>query len=775
MADSCTREWPGEYDPKIHRIYPRVSGSGGAIDGASNTKSQEEARIPLKDRLLGSFSKSHLNSAEKVTINQNYQNRRDSTSSESIDVEARTGQAAACKDGKPAPEEVEDAARVLNFLTWGRYKISDVDGKAEKFLREPHMTRNLDSSPWQSTNGFTTAEAAQIAFLQLLLPSTRQILGAVDYSDKCLLWYHGAYHAPTFRKELQEALTQCGGSLRIERLNLQWAALLFAVLASCMVSSPIAVSERWGFHKNERAKLSKEWYKAAVSCLHVGGYMSNHNLYAVQAICTLTLSAHTLGFSADQSILIGAGLRLAQSLGLHRLAHTKDETIDLEQEPDVLPDELYKKTLTKLLGRRLWMHVCCHDWFSIPFAESYNINLLHFTTIKPAHLDDDTMKVLPADQPSLSSYLSFLFDIASLLPQLQDAFVASNTTYTKYEAVLEFDSKMRALANEKIPKMYSMKEPLDPSWPEYIHWARRSITICIAHKLMMIHRKFLGRSFTNPAFAFTRRTCCQAAKTILKEAKQVHDDEGPTLWIDTAFSIAAGITLSLDLLHRTKDEPEYDEHRRLIEGTIDMLQKFDNSVIAKRGISLLTSLLTEHQRMETEAANTPASNTDTSKTPIKRKRSSAEKIVADGAFSSHKREKLDLPKIANAIRAAENATNSPNTLTDPKSHMPPTMGTHLPQHIARYPLPAEPLDTPPRSNMSPPNNPEDAANNESNNFTSVGGFDMFGVGALGVLGGSNAALDINLNYQTFQELFPPQTGFGNQFFFEDLLNFEGVA
>ena len=105
------------------------------------------------------------------------------------------------------------------------------------------------------------------------------------------------------------------------------------------------------------------------------------------------------------------------------------------------------------------------------------------------------------------------------------------TPYTRYEQVLLFDKKMRKLAKE-IPGYFNVTTPIHPSWPVFIPWARRSLTICFAHKIIMIHRKFISQSFTNPAFQMTRNTCIAAAKTILTEGQQDQDEEGPSIWID---------------------------------------------------------------------------------------------------------------------------------------------------------------------------------------------------------------------------------------------------
>ncbi|KAI8941897.1 hypothetical protein NX059_000011 [Plenodomus lindquistii] len=106
----------------------------------------------------------------------------------------------------------------------------------------------------------------------------------------------------------------------------------------------------------------------------------------------------------------------------------------------------------------------------------------------------------------------------------------------------------------------------------------------------MIHRKFLELSFTNSAFAFTRRTCIAASKTILKEAFSTADQDGPVLWIEQAFTIAAGIILSLDALHRSAGERDYHEHVRLVADAATYLKRFKHSRIAERGAQVLQDL-----------------------------------------------------------------------------------------------------------------------------------------------------------------------------------------
>lgn len=302
-----------------------------------------------------------------------------------------------------------------------------------------------------------------------------------------------------------------------------------------------------------------------------------------------------LGLSNTQSVLLGAANRIAQSLGLHRLGEE-----NLTQN-SISTAEIARRRKREA-GRRAWCQLCTQDWFSIPFSESYSLNPSYFNTAKPLVCNDSDMLCLSQSTPSITSYCNYLFDIASLIPQLQDAVANSHTLYTKYEQVLIHDDKMRKLATASMPTFLSSNAPVASSWPIYVPWARRSLAICAAHKIIMIHRKFLGMSFTNAAFAFTRRTCLAAARTILKEAQAASDKSGPVLWIDQAFTVAAGIILCLDAFHRASDEPEYQEHKTLVKEAVGYLANFTLSVIASRGIKLLSFLLEELNISERETS-----------------------------------------------------------------------------------------------------------------------------------------------------------------------------
>jgi hypothetical protein len=460
----------------------------------------------------------------------------------------------------------QDAASILEFLAWGRKKDPTLPA-----VVSPEVDRNdcNESEP----DPFD--DCTSLSVLQLLLPSESQVHQLVDYHCDALLWYHGSFYAPTFRAQLEVFWSRLGGQLTSPGINLQWVALLFSIMTGSLTCAPPAQAQSWGYRNAEQATLSRRWFQAITTCLNRANYTSDISIFSCQAIATGTISAHLLGFSSSQSIYLAAAVRIAQSLGLHRLGTSASGTVT-----------------EKEIGRRVWTQLCTQDWFSIPFSESYLINPLYSASEPPLNCHDHDLLPLPLSVPTITSYCRFLYDIAAIMPQLQDGLMSCNTAYTRYEQVLKWDARLRNLAIKERPPFLSTMQ-IDSSWPAWISWGRRALAISSSHKIIMIHRSFLSDSFINPAFAFTRRTCLAASKTIVKEYRSVVEEDGPILWIHQAFAVAAGIILSLDILHRDPNSQDYMEELELVESALAILHSCRNSTIATRGIKLLEALLAE--------------------------------------------------------------------------------------------------------------------------------------------------------------------------------------
>lgn len=304
--DKCTREWPkGGYDPKRHRVYPRPEKDGeGAgdspVSGEGEGRQHEHDHDENEMSPIGVSGGRMRNGSMVSSASGQQQPRIHSSGNQSQDKE------------------------VLEFITWGRENLSDYQLKSFDLLKEPFKNNARPCPEQEFSNGFGNAHGQQISFLQLLLPRREQVFYLTDYHIKIVLWYHACFHGDTFRAEVQ-AQYMGGGGLQLAKTDLRWSALLFAVMSASMACASDQLTASWGFQKGERAKLMRQWYKASLSCLNLADYMWRHHLNSISAICVLTMSGHILGFSNTQSTLHGAGLKIAQGLGLQRLGAEPDE------------------------------------------------------------------------------------------------------------------------------------------------------------------------------------------------------------------------------------------------------------------------------------------------------------------------------------------------------------------------------------------------------------------------------------------------------------------
>ncbi|KAH6684399.1 hypothetical protein B0J14DRAFT_11637 [Halenospora varia] len=497
--------------------------------------------------------------------------------------------------------EAEDAATVLEFLAWGRLKDSSLTSglRDPSIVQDPMMYSDKDIvqttqawglSPGSASGSQPSTETMHVSQIQDLLPSKEQAMLLFEYHGDWLLFMHCSFHVPSLRQELLNFYQNEQGIINMTSSGLQWTALFLSVICGSMVCAKPTQIQEWGYSEDNQAKLSKQWYHASVKCLNAARYQQNHCLFGVQAISSSTICAHLLGFSNSQSVMLASAIRVAQSLGLHRLPRSNHASAGGHDTSSV-------EFIQAEVGRRVWQQLATQDWFSVPFSETYCINPLHFTTNPPSHCDENTMKSLPLSIPGIMSYGNFLFRIAALMPALLDQCSKAHNLNTKYEEVLRFDQMMRDIVMSELPSCLNSQTLVDDSWPKWIVLARRCLTVTSAHKIIMIHRRFLGMSFHDKRYAFTRRTCLAAAKTIINEVKQDLPEESPILWTMQAFSVAAAIILSLDNFNSRQSAREHADHRQLVLDTITVLSASTAiSSIASRGTRLLAELLEEEQK-----------------------------------------------------------------------------------------------------------------------------------------------------------------------------------
>jgi len=303
-----------------------------------------------------------------------------------------------------------------------------------------------------------------------------------------------------------------------------------------------------------------------------------------------------------------AAVVIARGLGLHKYVFRFDWNLesltisrlgphpDDEKSPLDLNVEQKDALLQREIGRRVWVALTAQDWLCSTSQGMYTLQKRHFSSVPPRHFDEETMMpVLNDNTPTYTHVSRFLSEIAyNLVRYLDDMLDAPDLT-TKYHVVLKYDAIMRALALEKIPKFLDSRFPYNSAWPQWVAWARRSYRASCAHKIIMVHQSFLGKSFKDPRFTYSRWACLSSSKTIIEAMEKRHPEE-PQWWVEQAFVVTAGLCLGLDLFHRSERDAESREHQTAVEKTITILKQWPTSSVAAHGIRLLTSLLHEHSK-----------------------------------------------------------------------------------------------------------------------------------------------------------------------------------
>ena len=555
-AGSCSRQWQDGYDPRSHRTYPKSRAvqspkssisSGPISEGVSQNDEPSASRTQNVATTQGSFSP--YPNFQSVTDTTTHQDLSSMTFADNFPQLAPNGFVRSQAENEPSSSA---------FPSNGPLKQSNYCSPIDQSSMEPYVGADFSANGNSHSHAGLFPPNIEQQHLQNLVPTSRQILQLVEYHEACLLWYHGCVHGPTFRMEVNKAL-QASDGLQLKNLDLRWSALLFSVMAASITCTSNSVARSWGFHKAQKSHMSEQWYEASLLCLQLGDYTSKAKLYSIQAIQVLSMSAHMVGFSNKQFVIFGAALRIAQNLGLQRLA-LNPELDSLNANDAGISSSRKDLLIRRETGRRIWTQMCIQDWFSIPSSEMYSINKQHFITSSPRRIDDETMLAAGDRVPLGTDSLDLMYDIASLMTQFHDSVTSLSDPAAKYDQVLKYESRMRALETRFVPRFFSpeITEASRPLWPRWVSGVARIVQ---QHKIMMIHRSFLAKSFTDQRYTYTRWASIEASKIILREVEVATEDvDRPAFWHDQVrssssflsilFHTARIVLLLIDNFHR---------------------------------------------------------------------------------------------------------------------------------------------------------------------------------------------------------------------------------
>ncbi|KAJ5778518.1 hypothetical protein N7520_001764 [Penicillium odoratum] len=417
------------------------------------------------------------------------------------------------------------------------------------------------------------------------LPRTVDAQSLINFHISHLTWHHNSFHGPTF-------LEQCELFWKTGRCDHPlWIALYFSVL-SCTINS-VQNSQKLTVLINvdlNTMPSAHQLFSAMVQTLYGAHFLNNLSIYSVQAVVISTEVAHNLGLSQLNATLFNAAVRIAECLGIHKIK---------SHPPTPQTEDGWDERVEREVGRRVWCQMLIQDHFAIPFTDTYSISPMHFSTGRPLNADDYDLVDAPPEKPTISSYVRVLVDLAALMPGLVDGLGPMNRRKSyreQYEHILRVDQKMRTIV-KNIPSFMLRPDPIKEAQIPWLTIARRSLAITAAEKIIMIHRLFLFRSFHDPTYVHSRRTCVAAAMTILREHETIVEDDDLSIWTHTAFAITAAVILCFEVntVMETSDRRSVPMYRTAVLAARDRLASRNGDVLAQRGVALINAIFIAEQ------------------------------------------------------------------------------------------------------------------------------------------------------------------------------------
>ncbi|KAF7718611.1 Fungal Zn(2)-Cys(6) binuclear cluster domain-containing protein [Penicillium ucsense] len=476
-----------------------------------------------------------------------------------------------------APAESTDPPilTAIEHLAWGRNSAGCYPHRrcACQYRRDSSETLSTNSGSFQ-----IHGSALEVLFVPMGLDAQK----LVKFHIENLTWHHNCFHGGTF-------LQQCEVFWSSGRCdNPLWIALYLSVL-SCTVNS-IQNSGRLKSQLGvdlDNFQTAQQLFSTMVRALYDSHFLNNLSICSVQAIAISTEVAHNLGLSQLNATMFNAAVRIAECLGLHKI---KDHPSCMTQSQDQ-----WEERVEREVGKRVWCQMIIQDHFAIPFTDTYSISPLQYSTGRPLNADEQTLTELPTNVPTISTYVRVLVELAALMPGLSDGLGPMNKRKSRreqYQHILQVDQKMRAVV-KGIPSFLLRPDKAKEAKIPWLSIVRRSLAITAAEKIIMIHRPFLFRSFHDPTYGHTRRTCIAAAMTILREHESIANEEDLSIWTHTAFAITAAVILCFEV-NATVDNPsdgKIEMYRDAVLSARERLASRNHDILAQRGVALIDAIL----------------------------------------------------------------------------------------------------------------------------------------------------------------------------------------
>lgn len=376
-------------------------------------------------------------------------------------------------------------------------------------------------------------------------------------ADRLIARYFNAYdpsvhvvHGPSFQKQYDRHWLNPADS------SVVWLGMCFAMMTLALQSYHRAGDEPPEY-RGRAMELSHDFRRLTAQCL----LLADITQPIAQILETLVLHVQAeYGRSRDAEpgvlLMISLCVRLAMRMGYHR---------DPGPHPSITPFQ-------GEIRRRVWTFVRqCDLLISFQFGLPAMIRTEYIDTESPRNLYDDElhedMAALPPSRPNFEatpmSYMIAKSKMTFLFGRIVER-TASISNPPSYDETMKFDQELRE-ARATHPPLLQMR-PFKESArdPANLIMQRLGLEMVYLRSLFVLHRRFIARGRENPRYAYSRRTCIDAAMELLAHQATLHRESQPggrlrsVKWYISSLTthdfLLAGMLVCLDLYHQAEAE-----------------------------------------------------------------------------------------------------------------------------------------------------------------------------------------------------------------------------
>ncbi|KAI7767342.1 hypothetical protein LZL87_013091 [Fusarium oxysporum] len=344
----------------------------------------------------------------------------------------------------------------------------------------------LDDGLWESLASESNIDRSSVLnWADIILPDADTSKKLVEFDRTWNSWVHYALEYPQFKDECDHFVSSLEKGLALDKADVSWLALYFSVLSTALLMMEDNEAQSLQLPNDlSIERVSRNWYEAAIFCLHKADFLRVANVHNVQAIAVLCMTFNNRGDSEIGHHLRVSAIRIAQTLRLGEYNNEREgRHLSIESE------------------RRLWWTLVICEWLNLTHQSpaldesDFSVPLPSVPHPKPqGGLVDPvhyhifmarTSQVIYTFRISLKYGLKSLDNVVNVVKAADEGLASIIDTLPSH-----LQPESDAVTNTEI-------QSLEATQP-WIKWQRYDLTLVLLHLRMHINRVLQNQWLSSP-------------------------------------------------------------------------------------------------------------------------------------------------------------------------------------------------------------------------------------------------------------------------------------